>query len=104
MDVGGTLSKLVYFEKFPDKDSGGGVSKPKLKKTKSFSNLDSPEHKKILEQVYDFMGSTAHYGSTGVRDIDLAAESEVLGGILHFIRFNCVIKNLNVYDFERSRL
>jgi hypothetical protein len=105
MDIGGTLSKIVYFERkstdpldtpaVPSSSSiaasrapvgdgagreeGGGVN---------FDHLDTPAHQQALEEFHLAMKSeTMINGSTGSRDNALSFYSNILGGRLHFLRF-----------------
>lgn len=66
LDMGGTLSKIVYFS--PHK-----VSEPALQKT--------------VAARQKFMLQSTRYGETGKRDEELAVESDVLGGSFHFVKF-----------------
>eukprot|EP00968_Pinguiococcus_pyrenoidosus_P019002 scaffold1981_cov345-Pinguiococcus_pyrenoidosus.AAC.1 len=128
MDVGGSLSKVVYYEPLPQAspepkerrsarrgrrktlDSLDGPAGPvamersvtdtgrpeaaaaeppvgKMRRSRSFDNLVSPDHMAVLREFYRIMDETRQLGLTGVREEDLKFHSEELGGILHFIRF-----------------
>lgn len=97
MDIGGTLSKIVYFErKQVGYDSNGGkgdkkpaapIDKPTLRRDKSFEQFDTPAHQKALEDIYVAMQSSDMMGETGKRDKQLSFYSSILGGRFHFIRF-----------------
>ncbi|RUS70788.1 hypothetical protein EGW08_021447 [Elysia chlorotica] len=71
MDIGGTLTKLVYFE--PD----------------NIDDFDQAEQQTLRTIHRYLMGSTA-YGTTGIRDVHLEMkEQNICGrqGRIHFIRF-----------------
>mmetsp|Transcript_2743 Transcript_2743/g.4124 ORF Transcript_2743/g.4124 Transcript_2743/m.4124 type:complete len:556 (+) Transcript_2743:157-1824(+) len=91
MDIGGTLSKIVYFEKRPSAkgkdDENGSVNQPPLSRDKSFDHFDTPAHQAALEQIYQAMQSQQLLGQTGRRDQALGFYSSILGGRFHFIRF-----------------
>ena len=82
MDIGGTLSKLVYFERKP-----GGPDGTWGKRGKSFQQFNSPEHQEALTEIYKVMLSQSILGTTGVRDDSLSFYSTFLGGRFHFIHF-----------------
>ena len=71
MDIGGTLTKLVYFE------------------PTNFDEFEE-EERKTLQTIHRYlMGQTA-YGKTGIRDVHLEMEKQSIGGLsgkIHFIRF-----------------
>lgn len=72
MDIGGTLSKLVYFE---PKDMAQGESESEIE---------------ILKNIRKYLTKNSSYGKTGHRDTHLQMENVSLRGIvgtLHFIRF-----------------
>src|SRR6218665_3714413 len=72
MDIGGTLTKLVYFEP-TDID-------PSAKTDES----------EILYHIRHYLKKNASYGRTGIRDIHLQMDNCCIGGrvgSLHFIRF-----------------
>ena len=71
MDIGGTLTKLVYFE--PD----------------NIDDFDQAEQVTLRTIHRYLMGSTA-YGTTGIRDVHLEmTDQNICGreGKIHFIRF-----------------
>lgn len=70
IDIGGTLSKLVYFE---PKDA-----------------VDVDEEAETLQRIRKYLTSNVAYGKTGVRDDHLEMTDVKLDGhigVLHFIRF-----------------
>jgi type II pantothenate kinase len=91
IDIGGTLSKIVYFERkqcCKDEESlptDGG--KPSLQRSRSFDHYDSPAHQAALEELYLAMESEKVMGKTGNRDRALSFYSSILGGRFHFLRF-----------------
>lgn len=117
MDVGGTLTKIVYFEakrelsqsdlehvgataqqqSTSNGNSGtSGDSEAALKQSKrsrssdSLAQLDSPDHQKALEQFYSFMDSTKAIDSrksSVIRDDGLTLYCEFLQGKLYFMHF-----------------
>eukprot|EP00611_Tribonema_gayanum_P014352 TRINITY_DN2570_c0_g1_i1.p1 TRINITY_DN2570_c0_g1~~TRINITY_DN2570_c0_g1_i1.p1 ORF type:complete len:508 (-),score=104.14 TRINITY_DN2570_c0_g1_i1:90-1613(-) len=91
MDIGGTLAKLVYFEK---KEPPGGMVRTcsrdplvTMKRNLSLGDLNTREQKEALMQFYTFMDTQEQFGKAGVRDEHLAYYSHELGGQLHFFRF-----------------
>lgn len=92
MDIGGTLTKLVYFERKSIEDirkeeQSKKVIREGLRRQNSFTHLDAPDHKEALKQFYDTMSDTHIYGKTGIREDSLSFYSTILGGRLHFLRF-----------------
>lgn len=94
MDIGGTLSKIVYFERrvaseppSPKKQLVDFLSMSSLRRTHSFNEIDSPAHREALDEIYNLMSDPKVLGRTGVRDEHLSFYSHILGGRLHFIRF-----------------
>eukprot|EP00953_Heterococcus_sp_UTEX-ZZ885_P017990 10056-Heterococcus_DN1.PRE.1 len=98
MDIGGTLCKLVYFEKKAPPQEGAAEkwershdpfeSQVAMKRSISLGDLmETHEQKEALQQFYTFMDTPEHYGRSGVRDEHLAYYSHALGGQLHFFRF-----------------
>lgn len=89
MDVGGTLSKIVYFESCEISDTTATDSKG-IVRTKSSSNfevetkLEGPDHQKALRQLYDYLDED-HTNAN--RDERLSFYSSMLGGRLHFLHF-----------------
>lgn len=73
LDIGGTLTKLVYFE--PQDEY-----------------IRSTKQEAIgLQAIQEFITSHVHYGETGVRDEELEIKDVIIGdrkGTLHFIRFS----------------
>jgi type II pantothenate kinase len=68
MDIGGTLTKIAYFEKrgSPDED---------------------PEEAAERQRMRELLQNRELYGSTGHRDTHLEFDSDELGGHLYFLRF-----------------
>ncbi len=96
MDVGGTLTKIVYFEaQRADSGSGGNVMKGSGKtnliqrtSSDSLAQLDCPDHQAALENFYTFMDNNKGAGrSAVVRDEALSLYSKFLHGKLHFLHF-----------------
>ena len=102
--MGGTLSKLVYFEQtrksrkvervqqqnrrstnYLDKDHP--LKKTTLKRSQSLENLSTPRHTKALDAFYEFMQAEGSPVRAELRDDNLTVYSRVLGGELHFMRF-----------------
>jgi type II pantothenate kinase len=95
MDIGGTLSKIVYFER-----KSVGSEAQWGKRDKSFEEYNSPQHQVALAQIYRAMLSQSFLGTTGVRDESLSFYSSFLGGRFHFIHFEsrqmpAAIRNLS---------
>ncbi|OQS07065.1 pantothenate kinase [Thraustotheca clavata] len=70
LDIGGTLSKIVFFEQ-----------------SSSSQRPRANSHVLAAQQVSAFVKASDSYGSSGVRDTRLSITSETLGGTLHFIHF-----------------
>lgn len=100
LDVGGTLSKLVYFEQTRKSRKVERVTNSKrrfryfedpkkstLKRSQSLENLNTPRHTKALDAFYDFMQAEGSPVRAELRDDNLTFFSRVLGGELHFMRF-----------------
>lgn len=71
MDIGGTLTKLVYFE------------------PTNFDEFEFTE-RKTLETIHKYLIGNTAYGKTGIRDVHLEMESQTIcgrRGKIHFIRF-----------------
>ncbi|XP_067935692.1 pantothenate kinase 3-like [Watersipora subatra] len=73
LDIGGSLTKLVYFEPndIPDNDE------------------DSSDIKKTVNIIHKYLSGNTAYGNTGVRDTHLEISIALGGyhGSMHFIRF-----------------
>lgn len=102
MDVGGTLTKIVYFEAdkkkpktTPKEDMKGSDAQEKsmLKRTSSFSQLDRADHIQALEQLYNFMSKENMGNSAAIHDNHLRFYSNILGGKIHFLSFET--RNMN---------
>eukprot|EP00937_MAST-01D_sp_MAST-1D-sp2_P005644 g5644.t1 len=80
MDIGGTLTKVVFFDAC-DTDtgaSGAGAGPPAVEE-------DDFDH--AASELKRFICGQARYGQTGTRDQSLSIHSTTLGGTLHFIQF-----------------
>jgi pantothenate kinase len=110
MDVGGTLTKVVYFEKAGVLDrqdaqsthpsmpavsravsdptserSGTGLGQG-LKRTNSLSKmLEAPDHKRALQTLYEYMRTSKNPGTR--RDDRLSFYSPFFDGCFHFLHF-----------------
>ncbi|KAK6178064.1 hypothetical protein SNE40_012900 [Patella caerulea] len=72
MDIGGTLTKLVYFE------------------PTDISDIEEQEEVETLKTIRKYLTGNVAYGSTGIRDVHLEMVAQSIGGrqgTLHFIRF-----------------
>ena len=72
MDIGGTLTKLIYFE--PD----------------DISELEQQAEKETLKTIHKYLVGNVAYGNTGIRDTHLEMQNQQIGGksgTFHFIRF-----------------
>lgn len=72
MDIGGTLTKLIYFE--PD----------------DIMELEEQAEKETLQTIHKYLIGNIAYGNTGIRDAHLEMPWQQIGGrkgTLHFIRF-----------------
>lgn len=71
MDIGGTLTKLVYFEPTDGEST-------------------DEEEEETLQTIRHYLTRNEHYGKTGIRDVFLEMTNQSVGGrngSLHFIRF-----------------
>ena len=84
LDIGGTLSKLVFF--LPDRDL---VTRMLKRVSPEGAAQHAAWHAKLasVHQIAAFILSRTRYGATGVRDAHLSFHMEELGGSFHFIRF-----------------
>ena len=98
MDIGGTLSKIVYFErKFSTKSEDI--------KTQNLNHLDTPAHQQALEELHLAMKSDNMIGTTsGRRDIALSFYSNILGGRLHFMRFETRLIELFIQHLTSTEI
>jgi type II pantothenate kinase len=109
MDVGGTLTKIVYFQPKQSAPSNSNSNAnaanitsqppfpepaspppfPKRKSSDSLAQLDSPDHQAALQQLYTYMDNTTSQKNNGVltRDADMTVYSPFLEGQLHFMHF-----------------
>jgi len=72
MDIGGTLTKLIYFE------------------PKDISEEEAQQEFDTLKTIRHYLTGNVAYGDTGIRDKHLEMMNQKLGGRhgnLHFIRF-----------------
>ena len=72
MDIGGTLTKLIYFE------------------PKDISEAEEQMEVDTLKTIRHYLTSNTAYGKTGIRDEHLEMKDQRLGGrrgSIHFIRF-----------------
>ncbi|CAC5395002.1 coaW [Mytilus coruscus] len=72
MDIGGTLTKLIYFEPC------------------DIMELEQQGEKETLKTIHKYLVSNIAYGNTGIRDTHLEMPNQQIGGkkgTLHFIRF-----------------
>ena len=70
MDIGGTLTKLVYFE--------------------PCDLCESDDEVETLKTIRHYLTRNINYGKTGIRDVHLEMQDQHIGGrtgTLHFIRF-----------------
>lgn len=107
MDVGGTLAKLVYFEKNGNiRNENYGNHKQvehgqkTLKKCDSFARLDSPDHQAALEKMYSFI----EQGSVMARDDALSFYSPLLGGNFHFLHFESKLMQKSISLLSETSL
>lgn len=68
LDIGGTLTKLAYFELAPRAD-------------------EPPADTAFRAQMRELIASPEAYGETGVRDAALEFESAILGGKIYLLNF-----------------
>jgi len=88
MDVGGTLTKIVYFQANRNAHSDDDLLFPKRKSTDSLAKLDLPDHQAALQEIYSYMESNSSTLRNGViRDAPLTVFSSYLDGKLHFLHF-----------------
>ncbi|EGZ05903.1 hypothetical protein PHYSODRAFT_532657 [Phytophthora sojae] len=74
LDIGGTLAKIVYFER---RDVGNDT-----RKRPRSASLDV-----AAGEMNQFLRENQSFGSTGVQDVRLRIHSKTLNGIFHFVRF-----------------
>ena len=98
MDIGGTLTKIVYFETKVEPKSDTNVApalssvpkKPiKRDSSDSLAQLDDPDHQAALDKLYSYLETdTTMLNSTILtRDGTLSVYSTVLEGRLHFLHY-----------------
>lgn len=72
LDIGGTLTKLIYFE------------------PKDYTNLEEEQEKETAKTIRKYLVGNIAYGTSGIRDVHLEMKDQLIGGrrgSLHFIRF-----------------
>ena len=72
MDIGGTLTKLVYFE------------------PQDITHEEQEQELETLKTIRRYLTGNVAYGKTGIRDVHLEMTNQHIGGrrgTLHFIRF-----------------
>lgn len=72
LDIGGTLTKLIYFE------------------PKDFTELEEEQEKETAKTIRKYLVGNTAYGTSGIRDVHLEMKDQLIGGrrgSLHFIRF-----------------
>lgn len=72
LDIGGTLTKLIYFE------------------PKDITEAEAAREVDTLKIIRHYLIGNKAYGKTGIRDVHLEMSGQLLGGrkgSLHFIRF-----------------
>lgn len=101
LDVGGTLTKIVYFETKLNDDTTPRravteIPRPPQEtqafpRNRSFTQLDTPDHQEALQKLYTTLDNTRD--GTGRSEIgiqeskNLSFYSSILGGQLHFLHF-----------------
>lgn len=80
MDIGGTLTKLVFYERI---DSNAALN-PLIKRNTSINELNSPDHIAALNRFYSH---SREMNEAGALDDALAFDIPQLGGKIHFVRF-----------------
>lgn len=124
MDVGGTLTKIVYFERelengsttasaAPIVSSGTSNQASSLRKTNShgsLAQLDNPEHKAALQELYGYMDTTLAQSKNGgalnilQQDEGLSFYSSMLGGKLYFLHYETrnMVTAINIMASQQS--
>ncbi|RYH06645.1 hypothetical protein EON65_42630 [archaeon] len=90
MDVGGTLTKIVYFQARPTDvaTDSTGEPLPKRKSSDSLAQLESPDHQAALKELYNYMDNTSQRNNGVVtRDAELSVYLPFLDGQIHFLHF-----------------
>ena len=114
IDVGGSLTKIVYFETHPSMTSTTQLnpmnthhamdhtSQPssnydnvedmtkisQMKRIKSLERLHTPDYQEALQKLYSYMNEPqTFHNKQGLRDDALSFYSDVLGGRIHFLHF-----------------
>ena len=88
LDIGGTLSKLVFF--LPDRELATRMLQRAAQRTGGPAKTALAEWAAKLSSIHiigSFILANERYGATGVRDAHLSFHMEELGGSFHFIRF-----------------
>ncbi|ESN90052.1 hypothetical protein HELRODRAFT_116595 [Helobdella robusta] len=89
MDIGGTLTKLVYFEPADAEETYHQQNIGRRRRTKSVAS----EHWEVLQRIHRYLVGNVAYGENGIRDKHLALPVQNFGGCsgtFHFIRFPTV--------------
>jgi len=84
VDIGGSLSKIVFF--LPDKNLATDMLR-RMGRSKKSGSEDWIAKLGSIHQLAKFILSNVRYGLTGVRDFELSFDMPDLGGSFHFIRF-----------------
>ena len=108
IDVGGSLTKIVYFETHPpitstsnhhsistskkynlmDTQHGEASKFSQMKRSKSLERLHTPDYQQALQELYSYMNEPqTFHNKQGLRDDALSFYSDVLGGRIHFLHF-----------------
>lgn len=104
MDIGGTLTKFIFFEPddIIDQDSEDITDKVSeditvqeseditVKESEDITDEEKGEEKETLTRIRKYLTGNVAYGKTGIRDEHLQMEKMRLAGrsgTLHFIRF-----------------
>jgi type II pantothenate kinase len=80
MDIGGTLTKLVFYERIDN----NALVIPSIKRSASIDELNSPDHIAALNRFYSH---SKEMNEAGALDNSLTFDIPQLGGKLHFVRF-----------------
>ena len=119
IDVGGSLTKIVYFETHPPMistsnhhsisnlhkdnmtdtthhDEASKISQ--MKRSKSLERLHTPDYQQALQELYSYMNEPqTFHNKQGLRDDALSFYSDVLGGRIHFLHFQTRHMSSTVY-------
>ncbi len=75
LDIGGTLAKVVYFEKTADNVSSKNGTNTTSARPRSFS------HEYAANEMTQFVTQNEKFGKSGVRDVRLRVHSKSLQGV-----------------------